>query len=48
MVSYERNIIESILPALAIGFEPTSRSTLSAKLERIRPNGGTAMRDSLA
>ncbi|CDW79990.1 UNKNOWN [Stylonychia lemnae] len=44
----DRQQVQSALLFAALGFEPASQSTLSRKLENIRPNGGTSLRDATA
>jgi hypothetical protein len=40
--------VEAILTAVALGFQPKSKSTSMDEINRFNPNGGTAMRDAIA
>jgi hypothetical protein len=40
--------VEAILTAIALGFQPKSKSTSMDEINKFSPNGGTAMRDAIA
>jgi len=40
--------LEALLTAIALGFQPKSKSTSMDEINRFSPNGGTAMRDAVA